>query len=426
MSSHSVGDGAGTEADADWFRPVWDDDEAENAGAAPPGTPPAAACQHPATATNARWDRDPCALAALLAPALAAADALARLDARAGAASEPVHDGLVRRLALHEAAGWLAAQAAWVHPFDLALRAENLAGPFGLASVAGRGGADMPNTVAIGAGEAWQALEGPGGMGVDDPFAAASADAAVGRALRLAHTLERLALLRTRNPLRSDPALVEALAALGAGEPDPARTAAWRRNALASVGAHRRGRDSLPAHLPPLLAAALAAQAWAEEGGDTAQSLFGAAALLAQAGPLRAVPLPFWAAYPALGQGGGPGEGLPGARADAPAQDAGASAAWPATFCCLAREAALSGLRELDRLEGAAERGRVAAKGLDRRSRLPEALDAALRTPALTSTTLASRLNVAPQTTTALLRDLLAAGVVREVTGRKHFRAFTT
>jgi len=164
----------------------------------------------------------------------------------------------------------------------------------------------------------------------------------------------------------------------------------------------------------------------AEEGGDTAQSLFGAAALLAQAGPLRAVPLPFWAAYPALGQGGGSGEGLPGARADAPAQDVDASAAWPAAFCCLAREAALSGLRELDRLEGAAERGRVAAKGLDRRSRLPEALDAALRTPALTSTTLASRLNMAPQTATALLRDLLAAGVVREITGRKHFRAFGT
>ncbi len=40
--------------------------------------------------------------------------------------------------------------------------------------------------------------------------------------------------------------------------------------------------------------------------------------------------------------------------------------------------------------------------------------------------TLASRLNVVPQTATALLRDLLAIGVVREVTGRKHFRAFTT
>jgi len=31
---------------------------------------------------------------------------------------------------------------------------------------------------------------------------------------------------------------------------------------------------------------------------------------------------------------------------------------------------------------------------------------------------------IAPQTATALLRDLLAAGLVREVTGRKHFRAF--
>jgi len=103
-----------------------------------------------------------------------------------------------------------------------------------------------------------------------------------------------------------------------------------------------------------------------------------------------------------------------------------AGAAWPAAFCHLACEAALAGLRELDRLERAAERGKAAAGSLDRRSRLPDALNAALRTPALTSMTLASRLNVAPQTATALLRDLLAIGVVREVTGRKHFRAFTT
>ena len=276
-----------------------------------------------------------------------------------------------------------------------------------------------PNTAAAGAGEAWQALEGSGEVGVEELFAAASADDAVDRAVRLARTLERLTLLRTRNPLRSDPALAEALAALGAGEPDPARTAAWRRDALAGAG-----RDSLPTFLPPLLAVALAAQAWAEEGGDAAQSLFGAAALLARAGVLRAVPLPFWAAYPALGRGGGPGEGLPEACADASVQDADASATWPAAFCRLARQVAFAGLRELDRLEGVAERGRAAADGLDRRSRLPDALDAALRLPALTSTTLASRLDVAPQTATALLRGLLQAGVVREVTGRKHFRAF--
>jgi len=131
----------------------------------------------------------------------------------------------------------------------------------------------MPNTTATSVGEAWQALERPGGVGVDEPFAAASADYAVSRALRLARALERLVLLRTRDPLRSDPALVEALAALGAGEPDPARTAVWRRDALAGVGTHRPGRDSLPAPLPPLLAALLAAQAWSERGDDAAQAL---------------------------------------------------------------------------------------------------------------------------------------------------------
>jgi len=75
-------------------------------------------------------------------------------------------------------------------------------------------------------------------------------------------------------------------------------------------------------------------------------------------------------------------------------------------------------------VERAAERGKAATENLDRRSRLPDAFDAALRTPALTATRLARWLGIAPQTATTLLRDLLAAGLVREVTGRKHFRAF--
>ena len=96
----------------------------------------------------------------LLGPALAASDALARLDARAGAASEPVREGLVHRLALHEAAGWLAAQSTWVHPLDLALRAGGRAGPFGLAAAVGRARTVMPNTVAASAGADWQAWAG--------------------------------------------------------------------------------------------------------------------------------------------------------------------------------------------------------------------------------------------------------------------------
>ena len=81
------------------------------------------------------------------------------------------------------------------------------------------------------------------------------------------------------------------------------------------------------------------------------------------------------------------------------------------------------GLRELDRLAAAAEQGRgVVARG-DKRSRLPDALDALLRVPALTPKALAARLKVAPQTGTALLRELQGRGVVREVTVRGSFRA---
>ena len=56
-------------------------------------------------------------------------------------------------------------------------------------------------------------------------------------------------------------------------------------------------------------------------------------------------------------------------------------------------------LRELDRLAAAAEQGRGVVAGADKRSRLPDALD-------------------------ALLRALQGRGVVREVTGRGSVRAF--
>ncbi len=82
------------------------------------------------------------------------------------------------------------------------------------------------------------------------------------------------------------------------------------------------------------------------------------------------------------------------------------------------------GLRELDRLQVAAAKGRAALAGTDRRSRLPDTLDALLRAPLLTPKALAAQLKVAPQTATALLGAWQATGVVREVTGRGRFRAF--
>ena len=70
------------------------------------------------------------------------------------------------------------------------------------------------------------------------------------------------------------------------------------------------------------------------------------------------------------------------------------------------------------------EQGRGLAARSDKRSRLPDALDALLRAPVLTPKALAAQLRIAPQTATALLRTLQDKGVVREVTGRGSFRAF--
>ena len=72
-----------------------------------------------------------------------------------------------------------------------------------------------------------------------------------------------------------------------------------------------------------------------------------------------------------------------------------------------------------------AERAQELVAKVDRRSRLPDAVDAVLLAPVLTPKALAARLQVAPQTGTELLRALHAAGLIREVTGRGSFRAFT-
>ena len=157
---------------------------------------------------------------------------------------------------------------------------------------------------------------------------------------------------------------------------------------------------------------------------DPLHALLAAIGRCGRGGPARSVFLPVWAAYPAVGFAAR--DALPGLRSDAADRVAGRGrpVTWPLAFLHLVAESARMGLRELDRLEAAAEQGRGVVAGGDKRSRLPDALDALLRTPALTPKALAARLKVAPQTGTALLRALQGRGVVREVTGRGSFRAF--
>jgi hypothetical protein len=154
------------------------------------------------------------------------------------------------------------------------------------------------------------------------------------------------------------------------------------------------------------------------------QALLAAIALLARGGPAGTVFVPVWAAYPAVGFGDR--TALPTLRSDAADRLIGRNqpVTWPLAFLHLLAESARMGLRTLDRLEAAAAQGRGLAAGGDKRSRLPDAVDALLRAPVLTPKGLAARLGIAPQTGTALLQAPAAKGLVREVTGRGSFRAF--
>ena len=147
---------------------------------------------------------------------------------------------------------------------------------------------------------------------------------------------------------------------------------------------------------PPLLAAAQAAREL--DGGrhrptppTPAQALLAATALLARAGVTCAPSsLPVWAAYPAVGFGDR--AALPTLRSDAADRlvGRGRPVTWPLAFLHLVAESARMGLRELDRLEAAAEQGRGLAARADKRSRLPDAIDALLRVPVLTPKALAA------------------------------------
>src|SRR6516225_1771954 len=222
------------------------------------------------------------------------------------------------------------------------------------------------------------------------------------------------------------------LQTLGASRDPAGFTAWWDAVTLKPVVRRprfgRRRKAEVAPPLPPLLAAAHAAGSWMEAGlteaPTPAQALLLAAAMLARAGVLRAAYLLVWAAYPAMGFGDR--AALPTLRSDAADRLVGwgVPVAWPLAFLHLVAESARMGLRELDRLDVAAEKGRALAAQADQRSRLPDAIESLLRHPALTPDALAAELRIARQTATALLRELQAKSLVREVTGRGRFRAF--
>ena len=396
------------------LRPAWEDTPDETDADCFPSR------RHPSPSGDSDWLAG-ADLPVLLTALADASDALARLDARLATAADVVRDGLLARLALTEAAGFLAHAHAWVHPLDLALRDAGLTAPAALAAL-GAGSRALPHTIA----------QPVGRLGWEDPplETLPAADQGVTDALALARLLRRLPG-GGPHPFGSAAATAETLAALGAAQLDTERLAAWwDAHAPASPPRRRFGakRGAGRAPRPPLLAGAVAAQAWMESGiidpANPGLGLLAAFGRVVRQAPVRHVLVPVWSAYPAVGFGDR--DALPTLRSDAADRLVGWGHAvgWPVACLHLIAESARLGLRELDRLETAAEQGRGALAGTDCRSRLPDALDALLRAPVLTPKALAAQLRIAPQTATALLRTLQAEGVVREVTGRGSFRAF--
>jgi len=168
-----------------------------------------------------------------------------------------------------------------------------------------------------------------------------------------------------------------------------------------------RGRGQIPV----LIRAGRTARDWMNrhtESADplTLDGLFLAACVWREDGFGRDIALPFWVA--------------PSALHHRLALRVGVD--WMAGFLeCVARAAQI-GLEELNRLRRAETM--IADLGGTARSRLRDAADRVIRAPVITARSLADGLDVSPQAALGLLRQLLAAGIVREATGRAAWRAF--
>lgn len=333
----------------------------------------------------------------LLSALSEAEDAISRLDAFALAAPEPVREGLVARVAFREASGWLAHAQAWVHPTDLCLRDLGLTGSFLAAAAGDRLRGEMPQTSRS--------------VPTDNLGSADSLpdDTAVATALALARSLRRLATHVSWRPLGSAAAAQAAMSGVGGGSGLTAFNE-WRSDWRRSVGDRGALLASIEAAaLWPSLEEAQDASDWLPE--RHLRQFLACALAVRTVGRLQAIPLPFWSAV-TLG------------RPAAVVSPHSGTAALVATLRQIA-EGARAGLREVQRLIDAQGKATTLTSGVDRRSRLPAAVDAALRTPVITPTALARQIRVAPQTANDLLRQLVRGGVVREATGRSAFRAYT-
>ena len=162
----------------------------------------------------------------LVVPLVKGQDAVARFEASVAAAPHDVAYGLRTRMALFEAAGFLAHHGSVVHPHDLALREAGLTGSYSIAAMTGRLKAVAP----------WTTTEGGEEVVIDDHL--------VANALAFARQWRRLAELSSWQPLKSVEVLSSPLTQLGAHLADDEAT----RLAFRFFHKSRLDRASPPIH----------------------------------------------------------------------------------------------------------------------------------------------------------------------------------
>jgi hypothetical protein len=355
-----------------WFRPVWEtDDEA----ALEPLSPPRA--RKPATEPDYNHR--------LMTPLAKAHDAVARLEAKVEMASEAVAEGLRARMVYLEAAGWLGHAHIRIHPRDLALRDYGLTTSYGAAAHGAQLGTVLPSTVSQ-------------EFGLDlAPSVVVRLDIEANLALCLARQWRRLGEFASWRPLADAETIRKTMISLGSGRAEDGEIEDW----LTWIGMLEQG--------PVLIRAARAAREWTNRfdlNERNAEGVFLAACLWRQERGRRPIALPFWSALES--------------RHDRLNMQFGIG--WIAEFLECVTAAAVVGLQELERLRQVEEKGRLLR--VTARSRLPDALNAVLRTPIVTATSLAKALHVTPVAARGLLDQLVTAGLVREAMGRASWRAY--
>jgi hypothetical protein len=354
------------EEDEEWFRPVWETEDETDL------EPPARSLRRTIDAKEPGYDHP------LLAPLAKAQHLMTRLETRIEIASAPVVEGLLNRMAYLEASGWISHTHVWIHPMDLARRDRGLAGSYGPAFREGKLSALIPLTIAA-----------------ESEFEEPPSDIIVDQALRMARLWRRLAELRTWRPLDD---VAETLEMLGSGAAPITAIDDW----ISGV--------SNSARFPTLIRAGLAARDWDNQPGVNPKSpaaIILASCVWREGLPRHRIPLPLWAA--------------PELRHNRLELKTGVE--WMAVFLNSVADAARVGIAELDRLQHAADKGRDL--GGTKRSRLSAALDVALRVPFVTASDVVTSLNVSFPAALKFLQDLKKAGVIREATSRKSWRAYS-